>query len=130
MVSLKIQSESDLRHAILLVNYVLKGTAFDKQEKQGIVICVSEVIRNVLMYASNGTGYFSAELHGAEFTFTCFDNGPGITDLPSILEGNFVSSFGLGAGLASVRRLLDDFQISTSAEGTTIVGTKRARRLQ
>ena len=56
------------------------------------------------------------------------DDGPGIEDLGRALEDGYSSAGGLGLGLSSARRLVDEFAIdSRVGSGTTIVLKKWAR---
>lgn len=49
------------------------------------------------------------------------DNGGGIHDLDSILEGRYQSRTGMGLGIVGARRLMDQFQIDSAAgKGTTV----------
>jgi len=53
------------------------------------------------------------------------DDGPGIADLRLALRDGFSTSGSLGLGLPGVRRLVDEFQISSSAgQGTVVKVTK------
>ncbi len=49
------------------------------------------------------------------------DQGPGIEDLRRILDGQYTSTTGMGLGIIGVRRLMDGFDIKSSAGGTTVV---------
>jgi signal transduction histidine kinase/CheY-like chemotaxis protein len=49
------------------------------------------------------------------------DRGKGIPNLEAILEGRYVSSTGMGMGIAGARRLVDQFEIRTEVgHGTTV----------
>lgn len=53
------------------------------------------------------------------------DQGPGIADLDAALQDGFSTNRGLGSGLPGVRRLMDEFEISsTVGVGTRIVARK------
>ena len=52
------------------------------------------------------------------------DNGPGIAEIDAILSGRYRSKTGMGLGLLGAKRLVDDFEINTDADG----GTERSRR--
>lgn len=129
MLSTGITSEEDVYRAISLVNYLIKDHSFDELQKQCIFITVLEVTRNVLIHGG-GNGLFRCEINHEGFRFTCSDKGPGIKNLDAVLQGTYKSAHGLGIGLASVKKLMDEFNITSSAEGTEIVGFKRARGYQ
>jgi serine/threonine-protein kinase RsbT len=48
------------------------------------------------------------------------DRGPGISNLPLILSGEYKSKTGLGRGIVGCKRLADHFEVSTSKAGTHI----------
>jgi len=58
------------------------------------------------------------------------DSGPGIRNLDEILEGRYVSETGLGMGIIGTRRLMDEFNIETTAAGTIIRMAKRIPQQQ
>lgn len=94
-----------------------------------VLTAVSELARNIYLYA--GTGEVRLELSEADRTITfqvvAFDRGPGIARLPDILAGTYRSRSGLGRGLLGAKTLLEDLDIQTGPQGTTIRGVKRAR---
>ncbi len=47
------------------------------------------------------------------------DSGPGIRNLDEILAGRYVSATGMGMGILGTRRLMDEFDIRSDADGTT-----------
>jgi serine/threonine-protein kinase RsbT len=53
------------------------------------------------------------------------DDGPGIRDVEAALRDDYSGRGGLGLGLPGARRLMDDFEVASSAEtGTTVTMTK------
>ncbi|MGH9206863.1 MAG: ATP-binding protein, partial [Acidimicrobiales bacterium] len=53
------------------------------------------------------------------------DSGPGIADVPRAMRDGFSSSGGLGLGLPGVRRLMDEFSITSElGRGTTVTARK------
>lgn len=49
------------------------------------------------------------------------DQGRGIPNLETILDGKYVSTTGMGVGITGAKRLMDNFQIQTGPAGTTVV---------
>ena len=56
------------------------------------------------------------------------DNGPGIQDIRKVMEDGYSTSGGLGAGLPGVKRLMDEFDITSSLEEGTIITTVKWTR--
>jgi len=53
------------------------------------------------------------------------DHGPGITELPTILGGEYRSRTGLGLGLIGAKRLMDALEVETSPTGGTVVTMRK-----
>jgi serine/threonine-protein kinase RsbT len=53
------------------------------------------------------------------------DHGPGIADIEQAMRDGYSTGNSLGLGLPGAKRLMDDFEIvSTAAEGTTVTMRK------
>lgn len=92
-----------------------------------VATAISELARNIVLYASRGEIGISAARRGARvgLTVVARDKGPGIPDVGRAMQDGYSSGGRLGVGLPGVRRLMDDFQISSSlGEGTTVTATK------
>jgi signal transduction histidine kinase len=95
---------------------------FDAQEQTRVATGVSEIARNAFEYAGGGRAAFLVEQHRhAAFLVRITDEGPGIADLAAVLEGRYESPTGMGLGIVGARRLVDRFDISSSAPGGTMV---------
>ena len=57
------------------------------------------------------------------------DQGPGIRDVERALEDGYSTSGGLGLGLPGARRLMDDFDVSSTVGKGTTVTMKKWRRM-
>jgi serine/threonine-protein kinase RsbT len=57
------------------------------------------------------------------------DQGPGIPDVQRALEDGYSTSGGLGLGLPGARRLMDDFDVTSSVGQGTTVTMKKWRRM-
>jgi len=96
---------------------------FEVLDQTRIATAVSELARNVIAYAQRGKVEFSVERTGnPALVVRIDDEGPGISDLRTVLDGRFISPTGIGLGIASAKRLMDHFHIeSSSTAGTSIV---------
>lgn len=88
-----------------------------------LITAASEIARNTLIYG--GGGQVTLEIldtgmrTGVQLTFE--DRGPGIADINQALSDGFTSGSGLGLGLGGARRLVNEFDItSTVGAGTTV----------
>jgi anti-sigma regulatory factor (Ser/Thr protein kinase) len=73
-------------------------------------------VRNAWVHAGGGRAIVE-ELeddtrHGIRARFE--DDGPGIADLPRVLNGGYSTARTMGLGLSGSRRLVDDFEIEST----------------
>lgn len=93
-----------------------------------LATAVSELAHNLVRHATRGGTITIAVLNrngkiGIEVTAE--DDGPGIPDVTLAMQDGFSSTDGLGSGLPGAKRLMDDFEItSTVGTGTRIVARK------
>jgi serine/threonine-protein kinase RsbT len=101
---------------------------FSASEATLIATAISELARNIVSYANQGSVTLKP-VHGTNgatgLTIVASDSGPGIADVSLALRDGYSSSGGLGLGLPGVRRLMDEFDIASGAgSGTTVTITK------
>ncbi|WP_050182179.1 anti-sigma regulatory factor [Domibacillus robiginosus] len=128
--SVKIINEWDIVAARQLGRNVAKELGFGTVDQARITTAISELARNIYLYAGQGEITIEKVENGAKkgMTIVSRDEGPGIPDLRKVMEDGFSTSGGLGAGLPGVKRLMDEFSIeSTPGEGTLIQSVKWLR---
>lgn len=95
-----------------------------------IATAISELARNILAYARHGEITLEA-IHDSSrkgLSVVSSDDGPGIADISRAMRDGFSTSGSLGLGLPGVRRLMDDFEISSRlGEGTKVIVRKWKR---
>jgi serine/threonine-protein kinase RsbT len=88
-----------------------------------ITTAISELARNAVVHGGGGSVTIKIvqnEKKGIEII--CRDEGPGIVNLELALQGGYSTVGGLGIGLSGAKRLMDEFQITSSAgKGTTVI---------
>ena len=123
-----ITSDKDVVTARQQGRAVALQTGFSMSEATLIATAISELARNIVSYANQGSVTLRPILgsNGATgLTIVASDSGPGIADLNLALRDGYSSSGGLGLGLPGVRRLMDEFDIASRAgSGTTVTITK------
>ncbi len=95
---------------------------FGKADQTRLATAVSELTRNVIQYANHGECVIE---NRSTTTQRCIwvlvqDHGAGIANLEQALTDGYSTSGGLGAGLPGTRRLVDQFHIETTPQGTCI----------
>ncbi|MEU8419742.1 anti-sigma regulatory factor [Micromonospora sp. NPDC048835] len=125
-----IRSDEDVVRVRQLVRAVAVAVKLSLVDQTKVVTAASELARNTLVYGGGGSVEVAVvdngRRKGVQIVFA--DSGPGIADLDLAMTDGYTSGGGLGLGLSGSRRLVDEFEIETSAEtGTRITVTKWAR---
>lgn len=92
-----------------------------------IATAISELARNIVTYAKRGQIALKVVSNGTRqgVSIIASDQGPGIPDIRQAMRDGFSTSGSLGMGLPGVRRLVDDFEITSQPGlGTTVVVKK------
>jgi serine/threonine-protein kinase RsbT len=95
-----------------------------------IVTAISELARNILLYATEGEILLRLDDDGGQrrgIVVVARDEGPGIPDVELAMRDSYSTGNGLGLGLPGARRLMDEFDIKSEvSKGTTVVMKKWA----
>ncbi|TQR30685.1 anti-sigma regulatory factor [Brevibacillus brevis] len=125
--TINIEQESDIVTARQVGRNMSRLFGFGTITQSRIATSISELARNIYLYAGAGTIIISPiEREGMiGLQITANDSGPGIPDIRQALDDGYSTSGALGAGLPGVRRMMDEFEIhSTLGEGTRVVVVK------
>lgn len=128
--SVDIITEWDIVAARQLGRNEAKEVGFGTVDQARITTAISELARNIYLYAGKGKITIERVTDGLMkgIIIIAADQGPGIPDLRKVMEDGFTTSGGLGAGMPGVKRLMDDFKVDTEVGvGTTITATKWLR---
>jgi serine/threonine-protein kinase RsbT len=126
----KITNEWDIVAARQLGRNVAKELGFGTVDQARITTAISELARNIYLYAGHGQICIEKLFDGGKkgVRIVALDDGPGINDIRKVMEDGYSTSGGLGAGLPGVKRLMDEFNVeSVPGEGTDIRATKWLR---
>ncbi|MBC8161334.1 MAG: anti-sigma regulatory factor [Roseiflexaceae bacterium] len=122
-----IRSDLDIVIARTMARDTAKALGFGAIDQARIATAVSELARNIYLYA--GTGSVSVreiERSGRKgIEIICEDQGPGISSIDLVMQDGYSTSRGMGMGLPGAKRLMDEFEIrSIEGQGTTITSRK------
>src|SRR5579859_657001 len=96
-----------------------RAMGFTALESDEIGLVATELATNLIRHASGGTielnGLGSEARTGIEIQST--DNGPGISNVEDAIADGFSSDGGLGLGLGTVNRLMDELEFHSGAGG-------------
>lgn len=120
---IEIDSEDDILRARQAARDVAEAIGLGTTDTTRIVTAVSELARNVFLYAGEGTMAWERISEKNRNGLTCVfeDDGPGIADPDAALRGEYSTSNGMGRGLSGTQTLMDQMEIDTElGAGTTI----------
>jgi len=118
-----VKTDLDIVSARLEGRSLARELGFGTIDQARIATAISELARNVVLYAPEGKVRVRAVVsdHGGRgIEVVCEDNGPGIANVALVMQDGYSTSSGLGMGLPGTKRLMDEFEIETKLG----VGTK------
>ena len=103
---------------------------FSSTEATLVATSISELARNIILYAKQGELVLGVAEDGGKrgIAVVARDEGPGIPDVRRAMLGGYSTSGGLGLGLPGVKRLMDEFEITSEPGKGTTVKVKKWRR--
>lgn len=126
-VSFPIREAVDVRIAMSNLNKLPWMEQASEIDRALIATILCELGTNIVKYADYGrlTVEFNLDKVTPWVKILAQDNGPGIADIGLALKDHYTTGNTLGLGLPGVKRMADDFSItSTPDKGTTIVAIK------
>jgi len=126
-----IASDVDVVTARQQGRSVAADAGFSSGDQTVIAAAISELARNILMYARRGEIALNVVTNGDRqgVVVIARDQGPGIPDVGRALQDGYSTSGGLGLGLPGARRLMDEFDVSSVVGKGTTVTMKKWRQL-
>ena len=123
-IQVAINSDQDIILARQKGRALATEMGFAQCDATLIATAISELARNIVSYARTGQITLKTVNGGNRqgLAIIASDRGPGILDVPQALRDGFSTSGSLGMGLPGVRRLMDEFEITSQPDqGTTVV---------
>jgi serine/threonine-protein kinase RsbT len=129
-IRVAINSDQDIVSARQKGRAMATELGFSSGDATLIATAISELARNIVSYARRG----EITLKGVQgssragILVIASDDGPGIPDIRQALRDGFSTSGSLGLGLPGVRRLMDEFEITSQPNQGTTVAVKKWRQ--
>lgn len=126
-ISVLIHSDRDIITARQKGKELASKLGFSYTDLTLIATAISELARNIVLYAKSGEIILKVVQQGERkgLGVTARDEGRGIPDIQRALQDGFSTSQSLGLGLPGVRRLMDEFDISSEVDRGTTVTVKK-----
>ena len=125
-IRVPINSDKDIVAARQKGRTLALSLGFSETDSTLIATAISELARNIVTYAKKGEVKIRAERQPSRqgIQVVAKDSGAGISNIKLALQDGFSTSGSLGLGLPGVKRLVDEFEI-TSGNGRGTVVTIR-----
>ena len=128
-VRIRLDSEWALIEARRQGRQLAATGGFAPADRAIIAAIVSELSRNVLLFAAQGeiAVRLIDEQGRVGLLISATDTGPGIHDVARAMRDGYSTAGRLGIGLPGVKRLADEFTISCGEHGGTLVSVRKWR---
>lgn len=129
-IRVAINSDQDIVSARQKGRAMAMELGFSSGDATLIATAISELARNIVTYARKGLITLSGVQGSSRvgILIIASDQGPGIPDIRQALRDGFSTSGSLGLGLPGVRRLMDEFDITSQLNLGTTVAVKKWRQ--
>lgn len=120
--AIELKVETDVVLARQAGRELAREMGFGSADQTRLATAISELARNVIEYAEEGTCLISDESneHGTRIQVVVEDDGPGIADIEEAMTHGFTTGGGLGVGLPGAKRLVQEFNIESSPGHTRV----------
>lgn len=120
--SYEIYDEASFQFALIEVRRTLLELGFNEVAAAKFLTAVSELARNIIKYAQQGRLEVTPQhyLNRTGIEVQAIDFGGGIADIDKAMQEHFSSGGTLGQGLPGAKRLVDEFTIQSSSQGTRV----------
>jgi serine/threonine-protein kinase RsbT len=125
-VRVPIESDADLVTARAEGRAMAERLGFPRPDPTLIATSISEVARNIVVHVGRGEIILTPLEEPTRYGLLVVarDEGAGIRDLEGALRAEYSGRGGLGLGLPGARRLMDEFAIESTADGTIVTMRK------
>jgi serine/threonine-protein kinase RsbT len=126
-IAVPVTADGDVLVARQKARALAANLRFTSSELTVIATAISEIARNLVLYAKRGEITLRVVERGRRrgLHVIARDQGPGIADIQRAMEDGYSTSGGLGLGLPGAKRLMDEFDIDSGpGRGTTVTMVK------
>jgi serine/threonine-protein kinase RsbT len=122
-----VREEADVAVARAVARAVALAEGLTASRAAAVATAVSEVAWNILLHAGAGEILVdaAAERGRRGVVVVARDEAGGVGDVARAMEDGYSTRGGLGLGLPSARRLMDEFALASAAGGGTTVTMRK-----
>ena len=122
-VRISVRNETGIALSVMKARNAATAIGFDELMCQMIATAVSELANNIIKYAGHGEILLDRVIAGSRVGMEVIarDRGPGIKDIEKAMEDHYSSGNTLGLGLPGVKRMMDDFELTSEPGKITAV---------
>lgn len=115
--SIEVTHSADASRARSVAISMATHLGFGETAAEEIALAVSELAFNLINHAGGGTLTITPLTAPSGIEIESLDSGPGLPDLSRAMADGFSTSGGLGYGLGTVNRAMDDVEIGAPPAG-------------
>ena len=126
-IRIPVRNETGTTWSVMAAKKAAMAIGFDENLCQMIATAVSELANNIVKYAGRGEilidGIMAGSRKGIEVIAR--DRGPGIEDIQKAMADHYSSGNTLGLGLPGVKRMMDEFELTSEPGKRTTVTVRK-----
>ncbi len=128
-VVIEVTEEHHIARARQTAQALARAAGFSLTAASLVATSASELATNLVLHATRGGSITMVALRRDDglsnnrlcVELTAEDDGPGIPDVKLAMEDDYTTGGGLGGGLPGVKRMMDEFEITSAAgRGTRV----------
>jgi serine/threonine-protein kinase RsbT len=126
-IRILIRNETGIAWSVMEARKAAAAIGFDDNNCQMIATAVSELANNIVKYAGRGEILMDRINIGSRtgIEVVARDKGPGIEDIQKAMTDHYSSGNTLGLGLPGVKRMMDEFELSSEPGKRTTVTIRK-----
>ena len=126
-IRIPVRNETGIVRSVMEARKTATAIGFDEIICQMIATAVSELANNIIKYAGHGEILMDRINAGSRVGMEVMarDRGPGIEDIQKAMEDHYSSGHTLGLGLPGVKRMMDEFELTSEPGKRTTVTIRK-----
>ncbi len=126
-IRVPVRDETGIAWSVMEARKAAMAIGFDETICQMIATAVSELANNIIKYAGRGEVLMDRIVAGSRtgMEIIARDKGPGIEDIQKAMEDHYSTGGTLGLGLPGVKRMMDEFELTSQPGKKTTVTIRK-----